>query len=196
MVTLSRIYTKTGDEGETSLGGGQRVPKHAPRIAAMGAIDEANAALGVARLHTDGEIDAMLARIQNDLFDLGADICVPEGGPKSEGALRITEAQIMRLENEIDEMNAALQPVKSFVLPGGEHAAAYLHLARTFVRRAETALAALSVSENVGMDMKRYINRLSDHLFVAARKINAGGCGRCPLGAGAASLSSSIDQSR
>lgn len=177
MVTLSRIYTKTGDEGETSLGNGQRVPKHAPRIAAMGAIDEANAALGVARLHTDGAIDAMLARIQNDLFDLGADICVPEGGPKSEGALRIAEAQIMRLENEIDEMNAALQPLKSFVLPGGEHAAAYLHLARAIVRRAEAALAALSVSEDVGRDTKRYVNRLSDHLFVAARKINAEGAG-------------------
>ena len=177
MVTLSRIYTKTGDEGETSLGGGQRVPKHAPRIAAMGAVDEANAAIGIARLHTSGDMDAMLARIQNDLFDLGADICVPERGPKSDGALRISEAQVARLEREIDEMNASLQPLKSFVLPGGETAAAYLHLARTFVRRAETILAALSVSEEVGREAKHYINRLSDHLFVAARKINAEGAG-------------------
>ena len=177
MVTLSRIYTKTGDKGETSLGDGRRVPKHATRIAAMGAIDEANAAIGIARLHTSGDMDAMLARIQNDLFDLGADICVPEKGPKAEGALRIAEAQVERLESEIDEMNATLQPLKSFVLPGGESAAAYLHLARTCVRRAETNLTALSVSEDVGEEAKRYINRLSDHLFVAARKINAEGAG-------------------
>jgi len=177
MVTLSRIYTKTGDGGETSLGDGRRVPKHAPRIAAMGAIDEANAAIGIARLHASGDMDAMLARIQNDLFDLGADICVPEHGPKAVDALRITEAQVARLETEIDAMNATLQPLKSFVLPGGESAAAYLHLARTFVRRAETILAALSVSEDVGDAAKHYINRLSDHLFVAARKINAEGGG-------------------
>lgn len=177
MVTLSRIYTKTGDGGETSLGNGQRVPKHALRIAAMGAIDEANAAIGIARLHSSGDMDAMLARIQNDLFDLGADICVPEHGPKAEGALRIADAQVVRLENEIDKMNAALQPLKSFVLPGGEAAAAYLHLARTIVRRAETVLAALPGSDQVGNEAKRYVNRLSDHLFVAARKINAEGAG-------------------
>ena len=177
MVTLSRIYTKTGDKGETSLGDGLRVPKHAPRIAALGAVDEANAALGIARLHTSGEMDAMLARIQNDLFDLGADICVPENGPRADGALRIAAAQVTRLENEIDEMNAALQPLTSFVLPGGEDAAAYLHLARTTIRRAETIIAALSTSEDVGEEAKCYINRLSDHLFVAARKINAEGSG-------------------
>jgi len=177
MVTLSRIYTKTGDGGETSLGDGQRVPKHAPRIAAMGAVDEANAVIGIARLHTSGDTDAMLARIQNDLFDLGADICVPENGPRAEGALRIAAAQITRLEDEIDAMNAPLQPVKSFVLPGGEPAAAYLHLARTIVRRAETLLTMLSTSEDVGDTAMRYVNRLSDHLFVAARKINAEGSG-------------------
>jgi cob(I)alamin adenosyltransferase len=177
MVTLSRIYTKTGDKGETSLGDNTRVPKHAPRIAVMGAVDEANAAIGVARLHTVGETDAMLARVQNDLFDLGADICVPENGPRADGALRIVAAQITRLEEEIDAMNAALQPLKSFVLPGGEAAAAYLHLARTFVRRAETSLVALSTSEHVGEEAKRYVNRLSDHLFVVARKINAEGSG-------------------
>ncbi len=177
MVTLSRIYTKTGDKGETSLGNGKRVPKHAPRIAAMGAVDEANAAVGIARLHTDGEMDAILARIQNDLFDLGADICIPANGPRAEGALRITAAQVTRLENEIDTMNAALAPLKSFVLPGGEDAAAYLHLARTIVRRAETNMATLSNSEDIGDEAKRYINRLSDHLFVAARAINADGSG-------------------
>ncbi|MEE8439215.1 MAG: cob(I)yrinic acid a,c-diamide adenosyltransferase [Micropepsaceae bacterium] len=177
MVTLSRIYTKTGDKGETSLGDGTRVPKHAPRIALMGALDEANAAIGIARLHTDGEIDAMLARIQNDLFDLGADICVPATGPRSEGALRVAAAQTKRLEEEIDSMNAALQPLQSFVLPGGETAAAYLHLARTLVRRAETSLAALSTTEDVGEEAKCYVNRLSDHLFVVARRINAEGSG-------------------
>ena len=175
MVTLSRIYTKTGDAGETSLGDGARVPKHAPRIAAMGAVDEANAAIGIARLHTNGKTDAMLARVQNDLFDLGADICVPENGPRAEGALRIVAAQITRLEEEIDTMNAPLPPLKSFVLPGGEPAASYLHLARTIVRRAETLLTALSTSEDVGEATIRYVNRLSDHLFVAARKINAEG---------------------
>lgn len=177
MVTLSRIYTKTGDEGETSLGDGTRVAKHALRIAALGAIDEANAAIGVARLHLRAEMDAMLARVQNDLFDLGADICVPEGGPRGEGALRIVSAQVARLEDEIDAMNARLAPLKSFVLPGGEPAAAHLHLARTIVRRAETAMAALSVREAVSEAARQYVNRLSDHLFVAARAINAQGCG-------------------
>jgi cob(I)alamin adenosyltransferase len=177
MVTLSRIYTKTGDKGETSLGDGTRIAKYAPRIAALGAVDEANAAIGIARLHAEGETDAMLDRIQNDLFDLGADICVPENGPRAEGALRIAEAQVLRLEQEIDAMNAGLEPLKSFVLPGGEAAAAYLHLARTFVRRAETALVALSQSENIGVPAMHYVNRLSDHLFVVARKINAEGRG-------------------
>jgi len=177
MVTLSRIYTKTGDEGETSLGDGTRVPKAALRVAALGAVDEANAAIGVARLHTRNEIDAMLARIQNDLFDLGADLCVPEGGRKSEGALRIVPAQVARLEQEIDAMNSTLAPLKSFVLPGGEAGAAYLHLARTIARRAETIIASLATAEPVGDAARQYINRLSDHLFVAARAVNAESAG-------------------
>jgi cob(I)alamin adenosyltransferase len=177
MVTLSRIYTKTGDGGETSLGDGTRVAKHGLRVAAMGAVDEANAAIGIARLHLEGAMDAMLARIQNDLFDLGADICVPETGRKAEGALRIVPAQVARLEAEIDAMNAKLAPLKSFVLPGGEAAAAHLHLARTIVRRAETAMAALAVREPLSEIARQYVNRLSDHLFVAARAVNSEGCG-------------------
>jgi cob(I)alamin adenosyltransferase len=177
MVTLSRIYTKTGDKGETSLGDGTRVPKHAQRVAVMGAVDEANAAIGIARLHTRGEADSMLARIQNDLFDLGADICMPEKGRRAEGALRIAAAQTERLEEEIDAMNEALAPLKSFVLPGGEVSAAHLHLARTLVRRAETTMAALSTREEVSDEARHYVNRLSDHLFVLARKINAEGTG-------------------
>jgi cob(I)alamin adenosyltransferase len=177
MVTLTRIYTKTGDRGETSLGNGARVPKHELRVAAMGAVDEANAAIGVARLHLNGEIDAMMARIQNDLFDLGADLCVPEGGHKSAGALRIVAAQVDRLESEIDAMNADLAPLKSFVLPGGEAAAAHLHLARTIVRRAETVMAALAQRETVSEPAQQFVNRLSDHLFVAARAVNAKACG-------------------
>jgi len=177
MVVLNRIYTRTGDNGETALGDGTRVPKHALRIAAIGAVDEANAALGVARLHTGGELDAMLARIQNDLFDLGADLCMPVGGARSQSALRISESQVTRLEHEIDAMNAALAPLTSFVLPGGEPAAAYLHLARTYVRRAERLIVALADQEPVGKETLRYANRLSDHLFVAARQANAKGAG-------------------
>ena len=123
MVVLNRIYTKTGDKGETALGDGTRLPKHSLRISAYGTVDEANAAIGLARLHTDGDLDAMLARIQNDLFDLGADLCIPEDGKRAAGALRIVEAQVERLEVEIDAMNAALAPLNSFVLPGGTPAA-------------------------------------------------------------------------
>jgi len=144
MVTLNRIYTKTGDKGTTALGDGTRLPKHALRIAAYGTVDEANAALGLARLHTEGDMDAMLARIQNDLFDLGADLCVPETAKRAEGRLRIVEAQVTRLENEIDAMNAELAPLTSFVLPGGTPAAAHLHLARTIVRRAERLMVELA----------------------------------------------------
>jgi len=172
MVTLNRIYTKSGDEGQTALGDGTRLPKHALRIAAYGTVDEANAAIGIARLHTSSEADAMLARIQNDLFDLGADLCVPEGGRRSEGALRIVEAQVERLEHEIDAMNAELAPLNSFVLPGGTPAAGYLHLARTIVRRAERLMVELSEREKVGAAAIKYINRLSDHLFVMARYAN------------------------
>ena len=172
MVTLNRIYTKSGDKGQTALGDGTRLPKHALRIAAYGTVDEANAAVGLARLHTSGESDAMLARIQNDLFDLGADLCVPGGGRRSEGALRIVETQVERLEHEIDAMNAELAPLNSFVLPGGTPAAAHLHLGRTIVRRAERLMVELSEQEQVGAAAIKYINRLSDHLFVMARYVN------------------------
>jgi cob(I)alamin adenosyltransferase len=172
MVVLNRIYTKTGDGGLTGLGDGVRVKKHAARISAIGAVDEANAAIGVARLAAAGELDQMLARIQNDLFDLGADLCTPEDGRKAEGALRMLDAQVERLEREIDAMNTELQPLKSFVLPGGSEASAYLHLARTIVRRAERAMTELAEAEAVGAPALRYINRLSDHLFVAARFAN------------------------
>src|SRR3569832_1981711 len=137
MVTLNRIYTKTGDKGETALGDGTRLSKHSMRIQAFGTVDEINAAIGLARLHTEGEVDAMLARIQNALFDLGADLCVPEPAKRTEGRLRIVDTQVERLEREIDSMNAELNPLTSFVLPGGTAAAAYLHLARTVARRAE-----------------------------------------------------------
>ncbi len=172
MVTLNRIYTKSGDKGETALGDGTRLPKHALRIAAYGTVDEANAAIGIARLQTHGDVQAMLTRIQNDLFDLGADLCVPESGRRGEGALRIIDSQVERLEREIDSMNAELQPLNSFVLPGGTPAAAYLHLARTIVRRAERLVVELSVNETVGAPALKYLNRLSDHLFVMGRYVN------------------------
>lgn len=175
MVILNRIYTKTGDKGETALGDGTRVPKHAARIASYGTVDEANAVIGLARLHASGEVDAMLGRIQNDLFDLGADLCIPETSRRSEGALRITEAQVERLEREIDAMNAELAPLTSFVLPGGTPAAAYLHLARTVSRRAERQMVELAQSETVSPAALKYINRLSDHLFVASRYANEKG---------------------
>jgi cob(I)alamin adenosyltransferase len=172
MVTLNRIYTKTGDKGETGLGDGSRLPKHALRIAAFGTVDEANAALGLVRVHTQGAVDAMLARIQNDLFDLGADLCVPETSKRSAQALRIVDSQVERLEHEIDAMNAELAPLTSFVLPGGSQASAYLHLARTIVRRAEQLMVELAAAESVGAPALRYVNRLSDHLFVASRFVN------------------------
>jgi cob(I)alamin adenosyltransferase len=172
MVKLTRIYTRGGDKGQTSLGSGKRVAKHDPRVAAYGQVDEANAAIGLARLHTKGAADAMLARIQNDLFDLGADLCRPEA---KEGDLRIVESQVLRLEREIDKMNAALQPLQSFVLPGGTPAAAYLHLARTIARRAERAMTALGERSPVNPEAVKYINRLSDHLFVLSRFLNGKG---------------------
>jgi cob(I)alamin adenosyltransferase len=176
MVQLTRIYTKGGDKGATSLGSGDRVPKHDLRVAAYGTVDEANAALGIARLHVPGlavagELEPMLARIQNDLFDLGADLCRPEK-PDESGTLRIIETQVERLEREIDAMNARLAPLNSFVLPGGSAAAAHLHLARTIVRRAEREMTALAEKEPVNAAALRYANRLSDHLFVAARFAN------------------------
>lgn len=176
MVQLTRIYTKGGDKGSTSLGSGKRVKKHDLRVSAYGAVDEANAAIGVARLHVrgkdgGGDIDDMLNRIQNDLFDLGADLCQPDD-PKDYPPLRVVEAQVERLEQEIDRLNAELQPLKSFVLSGGTPAAAYLHLARTIARRAERDITALMEVEPVNPAGLRYINRLSDLLFVMARHVN------------------------
>jgi cob(I)alamin adenosyltransferase len=172
MVRLTRIYTRGGDRGETSLGDGSRVPKHALRVAAYGTVDEANAAIGIARLHADPEADGMLSRIQNDLFDLGADLCTPETGRRAAGALRIIPAQIERLEQEIDDMNAALRPLDSFILPGGSPAAAHLHLARTVTRRAERLVGELAAAEPVNPEALKYLNRLSDHLFVLGRRLN------------------------
>ncbi len=182
MVTLSKIYTKTGDSGETGLGDGSRVSKAGLRVAAMGAVDECNCAIGLARLDAEGGQDAMLARIQNDLFDLGADLSAPEDGRKApssrhEGRLRIAESQVERLEREIDAMNTALSPLTSFVLPGGTALAARLHLARAIARRAEAVMVALAGAEQINPAALRYANRLSDHLFVMARTANDGGMG-------------------
>jgi cob(I)alamin adenosyltransferase len=177
MVRLTRIYTKGGDAGETSLGDGSRVPKQHLRVAAFGTVDEANAAIGLARLHAEGEVDAALARIQNDLFDLGADLCNPAGGKRAETALRILPSQIERLEREIDALNAELKPLDSFVLPGGTACAAYLHLARTVARRAERLVAELAAVEAVNPEALKFLNRLSDHLFVLSRHVNDKGAG-------------------
>ncbi|UUX48167.1 cob(I)yrinic acid a,c-diamide adenosyltransferase [Nisaea acidiphila] len=177
MVRLTKIYTRGGDAGETSLGDGSRVKKHSLRPAAYGTVDEANSVIGLARLHTSGdpEVDAMLARIQNDLFDLGADLATPEQeNPKWE-PLRICAAQVERLEQEIDALNGNLKPLDSFILPGGKPAASYLHLARTVIRRAERTMTALAEEEPVGGEAIKYANRLSDHLFVLARHINDDG---------------------
>jgi cob(I)alamin adenosyltransferase len=175
MVKLTRIYTRGGDKGKTSLGDGSRVAKQSLRVEAYGTVDEANAAIGLARLHASPDVDAMLARIQNDLFDLGADLCTPEGGRRGAGALRIVAAQVKRLEREIDTMNAELAPLNSFVLPGGTPAAAYLHLARTVTRRAERLTCALAEAEPVNPEALKYLNRLSDHLFVLSRRVNDNG---------------------
>ncbi len=172
MVRLTRIYTRGGDRGTTSLGDGRRVAKHELRVEAYGTVDEVNATIGLARLHTGGEADAMLARIQNDLFDLGADLCRPEEEGDGGERLRIVEEQVGRLEREIDRLNAELTPLSSFVLPGGTAAAAHLHLARTVTRRAERLVAALAEREPVNPAVLRYLNRLSDHLFVLARYLN------------------------
>jgi cob(I)alamin adenosyltransferase len=172
MVRLTRIYTRGGDAGETSLGDGARIPKHALRVAAYGTVDEANAVIGIARLHADMASDEMLGRIQNDLFDLGADLCTPEGGRRSTGALRIVKAQTERLEAEIDAMNASLAPLDSFILPGGSPAAAHLHFARTVVRRSERLVSELAGAEELNPEALKYLNRLSDHLFVLGRWVN------------------------
>lgn len=175
MVRLTRIYTKGGDKGETSLGDGTRVAKHALRVEAFGTVDEANSVIGLARLHTRDAADVMLARVQNDLFDLGADLCTPPDGPHEASALRIVDAQVERLEREIDAMNEELRPLDSFVLPGGSPASAHLHLARTVVRRAERLMTALAEREQINPAAIRYANRLSDHLFVLARYLNGKG---------------------
>ncbi len=185
MVKLTKIYTRGGDGGETSLGDGARRPKDDLRVAAYGTVDEANAAVGLARtalVAAGAAAEAeMLARIQDDLFDLGADLCVPESGRKGEAAgvaaLRVTAAQVKRLEDEVDAMNAALEPLASFVLPGGSEAAGRLHLARTVTRRAERLMARLARAETVNPEAIKYINRLSDHLFVMARHANDDGRG-------------------
>jgi cob(I)alamin adenosyltransferase len=170
MVRLNRIYTRTGDDGTTGLVDGSRRGKHDLRIAAYGTVDEANSAIGIARLHATGDDDAMLARIQNDLFDLGADLATPGS---IDGALRVTAAQVERLEHEIDAMNEGLAPLTSFVLPGGTPLAAHLHLARTIVRRAERLAVAANATDPLGELPVRYLNRLSDHLFVLSRACNA-----------------------
>ena len=182
MVVLNRIYTRTGDRGDTALGNGERRPKDDLRIEAYGTVDETNAAVGIARLSTgdDAILDAMLARIQNDLFDLGADLCTPDTGQKLDyEPLRMVAAQVERLEREIDVLNGALSPLRSFVLPGGTPAAAALHLARTVSRRAERLMVALArePGETVSAPALQFINRLSDFLFVASRHANlaAGG---------------------
>jgi cob(I)alamin adenosyltransferase len=175
MVRLTRIYTRGGDKGQTSLGDGARVAKHDPRVAAFGTVDEANAAIGLARLHCDAAIDVVLARVQNDLFDLGADLCRPEDADAKASPLRVTPVQVERLESEIDRANERLATLDSFVLPGGTPAAAYLHLARTVARRAERDVTALAECEAINPEALRYINRLSDLLFVLARLTNDGG---------------------
>jgi len=175
MVKLDKIYTRGGDGGDSGLTDGSRRSKADARFAAIGAVDEANSAVGVARLHASGPVDVLLARIQNDLFDLGADLSTPEDGGKASGALRIVAAQVTRLEREIDAMNDDLAPLTSFILPGGSQLAANLHLARAITRRAERDFVALAASEAVNAVALQYINRLSDHLFVMARLANDGG---------------------
>ncbi len=175
MVRLTKIYTRGGDKGETSLGDGGRVAKDSVRVAAYGTVDEANAAIGLARLHTAGEADEMLARIQNDLFDLGADLCTPENSERRAGALRIRQVQVDRLEAEIDAVNARLKPLDSFILPGGTPAGAHLHLARVITRRAERRMVDLAREETLNPQAIAYINRLSDHLFVLSRMVNDDG---------------------
>ncbi|MGF1658950.1 MAG: cob(I)yrinic acid a,c-diamide adenosyltransferase [Rubrimonas sp.] len=175
MVVLNRIYTRTGDAGETALGDGARVAKHALRVSAYGTVDETNATIGLARLHAEGEMDAALGRIQNDLFDLGADLCVPDAGRDAEAEyppLRMVAAQTERLEREIDEMNARLQPLRSFILPGGAALAAHLHLCRTVARRAERLTVELAAAEPVNTAALTFLNRLSDWFFVAGRIAN------------------------
>ena len=181
MVQLTKIYTRGGDQGETSLGDGSRVAKHDARVEAYGTVDEANAVIGLVRVETaragadEKYLDAALSRIQNDLFDLGADLCTPEDGRRAEGALRIAASQVEWLETEIDKINERLAPLSSFILPGGSPVAAQLHLARTVARRAERCVTELAQSETVNMEAVKYLNRLSDLLFVMSRAANNDG---------------------
>lgn len=178
MVVLSKIYTRTGDAGTTALGDGSRVPKTDPRVAAYGTVDEANCTIGLARLYAEGEMDARLARIQNDLFDLGADLCRPglaEDARAEHPPLRMSATQVDRLEAEIDAMNAVLEPLRSFVLPGGSPLAAHLHLCRTITRRAERLTVDLAGRGDVNDAAVRFLNRLSDWFFVASRIANDDG---------------------
>ncbi|MEM7723780.1 MAG: cob(I)yrinic acid a,c-diamide adenosyltransferase [Pseudomonadota bacterium] len=178
MVVLNKIYTKTGDAGETALGDGSRVAKHSLRVAAYGTVDELNATLGMARLQADGVMSDRLAAIQNDLFDLGADLCTPnmeKDGEREYPALRVVAAQVKRLEDEIDEMNAKLEPLRSFILPGGSALAAHLHICRTVARRAERMSVELATMESINPDGVKYLNRLSDWFFVAGRIANNDG---------------------
>jgi cob(I)alamin adenosyltransferase len=178
MVVLSKIYTKTGDAGETALGNGARVAKHSMRVTAYGTVDETNATVGMARLHSTGDMDAALQRISNDLFDLGADLCTPDMYKDADAAyppLRMIAAQVLRLEAEIDVMNARLTPLRSFILPGGSALAAHLHLCRTVCRRAERGVVELATMEEVNAEAVKYLNRLSDWFFVAGRIANNDG---------------------
>ena len=175
MVVLNKIYTRTGDKGETALGNGLRVAKYSPRVAAYGTVDETNATVGLARLHATGAMDEALARIQNDLFDLGADLCRPEPSRDGEAGypvLRIVAAQVDRLEAEIDAVNGPLAPLRSFILPGGSPLAAHLHLCRTVARRAERLTVELAAAEEVPDASVKYLNRRSAWFFVAARVAN------------------------
>ena len=178
MVVLNKIYTRTGDAGDTALGSGERVPKYALRVEAYGTVDETNATLGLCRLHAQGVMDEGLYRIQNDLFDCGADLCRPNMAQDAEAEyppLRMSEDQVSRLESEIDAMNADLAPLTSFVLPGGSPLAAYLHQARTVCRRSERLVTHLASEEEVNAAAAKYLNRLSDWLFVASRVANDNG---------------------
>jgi len=178
MVVLNKIYTRTGDKGETALGNGTRVAKDSARVDAYGTVDETNATVGLARLHADGEMDLALARIQNDLFDLGADLCRPDMAKDTVAEytpLRILAIQVDRLESEIDTMNANIEPLRSFVLPGGSPLAAHLHLCRTVSRRAERLVVTLTGQEDINALAVKYLNRLSDWFFVASRTANNNG---------------------
>jgi len=175
MVKLTKIYTRGGDKGQTSLGNGARVSKDNIRVDAYGDVDELNAVIGIARLHSEGDADVLLARIQNDLFDLGADLCTPHDEAPKYPPLRISEEQVLRLEKEIDSLNSELKPLNSFILPGGSVVSAYLHHARTVCRRAERRMVSLSEIENINDISIRYANRLSDLLFVMSRYLNEKG---------------------